>query len=181
MARLHRLYVLGLSVHVFHRGHNRRPVFRERADYHRFLALLVSAARHNGVDVHLFALMTNHYHLVVTPSSSNALPRAMKQLHGDYVRYYNRKHNRRGTLWDGRYQAKNIHDEHYWWTCSRYVERNPIEGGLVDSLEDYEWSSYQVYAMGAKNDWLVPHRLYEGLGVTAAERQRAYQAICKEL
>lgn len=122
--------------------------------------------------------MTNHYHLIVTPSSSTSLPRAMKQLHGDYVRYYNRKHGRRGTLWGGRYQAKNIEDRRYWWTCARYVERNPLEACLVDAIEEYEWSSYRVHALGAENRWLVPHALYQQLGTCSSERQLAYQEIC---
>lgn len=179
MPRSPRLYCPGLSVHVFQRGHNRCQIFHERADYQRFLTLLASAARHNGVDVHTFALMTNHYHLVVTPTSATALPLAMKQIDGNYVRYYNRKHDRLGTLWGGRYQSRIIEDERYWWTCVRYVERNPVEAGIVAAPEDYEWSSCRVYGAGAENDWLVPHPLYERLGETPVERQAAYCAICK--
>jgi putative transposase len=179
MPRPPRIYVPRLSVHVFQRGHNRSPIFHERDDYERFLTLVSSAAIHNGLDVHVFSLMTNHYHLVATPTSASALPRAMKQIDGDYVRYYNRKHRRSGTLWGGRYQAKIIHDERYWWTCLRYVERNPVEAGIVAVPEEYEWSSYRVYAMGAEIDWLVPHPLYEHLGSTPGERQTAYRNICK--
>jgi len=180
MARRPRHYVPGQSVHVFHRGHNRCAIFHERCDYKRYVALLISAIQRYGVDVHLFALLTNHYHLLVTPSSATALPNAMKQVNGDYVRYYNRKHGRRGTLWDGRYHARNIDDERYWWTCARYVERNPVEAGLVDLPGDYEWSSYRVYASGAESDWLVPHASYERLGRSPSERQLAYQAICRQ-
>jgi len=178
MARLPRVYVPDLSVHVFQRGHNRRPLFHEPSDYTRFTALLVSAVQHYAVNVHVFALMTNHYHLIATPTSSTALPRAMKQLHGDYVRYYNRKNGCIGTVWGGRYHAKSIEDERYWWTCVRYVETNPVEAGLVDSPEEYEWSSYRVYALGVANSWLQPHPLYNQLGSCKAERQRAYRAIC---
>jgi putative transposase len=179
MPRLPRVYVPGLSVHVFQRGHNRAAIFHESRDYQQFLTLVCSAARHNGLDVHGFALMTNHYHLVTTPQSKSALPRAMKQIDGDYVRYYNRKHGRLGTLWGGRYQAKLIDDERYWLTCLRYVEWNPVEAGIVAAAEDYRWSSYRVHAAGADNGWLVPHPLYQGLGSTPAERQAAYRAICK--
>ena len=179
MARRPRIYLPGLSVHVFHRGHNRCPLFHERADYERFLTLLDAAVQHNGVEVHVFTLMSNHYHLIATPSSPMALPRAMKQLHSDYGFYYNRKHKRRGTIWDGRYEARNIQDPRYWWSCVRYIERNPLEACLADSLGEYEWSSYRVYAMGAESSWLIPHGLYEGLGNSPAERRLAYEAICK--
>ena len=73
MARRRRCYVLGQSVHVFQRGHNRCAIFHGRCEYERFLTLLISAIQHYRVDVHFFALMTNHYHLVVTPSSATAL------------------------------------------------------------------------------------------------------------
>jgi putative transposase len=180
MPRRPRRYVPGESLHVFDRGHNRCAIFNERRDYQRFLAILVSSVQHYDVAVHLFALMTNHYHLIVTPSSATALPKAMKQINGDYVRYYNRKHGRRGTLWDGRYHAQHIETERYWWTCARYVERNPVEAGLVDLPEEYEWSSYRVYALGAQNDWLVPHALYERLGRSARQRQLAYRSLCRQ-
>ena len=179
MPRQPRVYVPGLSVHVFQRGHNRTAIFHESRDYEFFLTLVCSAARHNGLDVHGFALMTNHYHLIATPTSDSALPRAMKQIDGDYVRYYNRKHSRLGTLWSGRYKAKLIEDARYWWTCLTYVERNPVAAGIVATPEEYPWSSYRVHAAGACISWMVPHPLYEGLGSTPTERQAAYRTICK--
>lgn len=181
MPRPPRIYLPGLSFHVFQRGHNRGSIFHESEDYERFLALTASAADSNGLDVHAFSLMTNHYHLIATPRSKSALPRTMKQIDGDYVRYYNRKHSRLGTLWNGRYKAKILLDPLYWWTCLAYVERNPVDAGIVAAPEEYEWSSYSVHAAGARNDWLVPHRMYEELGATPAERQAAYRAICNEL
>jgi len=181
MARPLRIYVPGLSSHVFQRGHNRATVFHEREDYEEFLLLVASAARRYGLDVHGFSLMTNHYHLIVTPTSKAALPRAMKQIDGDYARFYNRKHSRLGTLWNGRYKAKLISDPDYWWTCLAYVEWNPVEAGIATAPDEYEWSSYRVHASGVHNEWLVPHSLYKGLGATPAERQAAYRVICTEL
>ena len=67
MPRPFRLYVEGLSVHVMHRGINRMPMFDDDDDYHVFLRLVRYGARLEGVDVHSFALMKNHYHLQVTP------------------------------------------------------------------------------------------------------------------
>jgi putative transposase len=162
---------------VYQRGHNCSAIFHERPDYQRFLELVRWAAIENEVDVHAFALMTTHYHLVATPHSAAALPRAMKQIDGAYVRYYNRKHDRLGTAWNGRYEAKPLLDERYFWTCFTYVERNPVDAGIVGAAEEYLWSSYRVHANGAPGGWLVAHPLYEALGSTAAERQAAYRAI----
>jgi putative transposase len=109
-----------------------------------------------------------------------ALPRMMKELGERYVKYFNREVDRVGTLWNGRYRGLIIDDERYWLTCLRYVEQNPVRAGMVEAPGDYQWSSYRAHAGGKWDDWLTPHPLYQSLGVTASERQRAYQAICSE-
>jgi putative transposase len=177
MPRSRRTYQPGVSVHAYQRGHNCAEIFHGRDDYTHFIELLRWAVTENAVDVHAFALMKNHYHLIATPRTVSALPRAMKQIDGGYARYYNRKHNRRGTAWCGRYAAKPLLDERYFWTCFTYVERNPVEAGIVTVAEEHEWSSYRVHAFGARIDWLVQHPLYHGLGATDDERQAAYRAI----
>ena len=174
--RLPRVFVPCLSVHVFQRGHNRAPIFAADDDYEQFLRLAREATARNGVDVHGFGFMTNHYHLVATPQRESSLPRAIQALAGKYTRYYNKRYGRTGTLWGGRYQTRHIEDERYWLTCLRYVEANPVEAKIVVSPEDYRWTSYRVHALGEPSDWLVPHDLYLRLGATPVERQRAYRA-----
>jgi putative transposase len=173
-----RIYIPGVSAHVFQRGHNRSPIFDEAFDHDHFLFLVRYAARRYGTDVHAFALMTNHYHLIATPRDASALPRTMQAIDGGYTRYYNRKHGRIGTLWSARYRAKLILDEAYWLTCLKYVEHNPVNAHMVSAPAEYRWSSYRVHAFGAFNDWLVPHRVYQQLGETPTERQQAYRAMC---
>lgn len=176
--RRRRLYVPGLSAHVFQRGHNRSVIFDEASDYDHFVALMRHSARRYGTDVHAFALMSNHYHLIATPSHAKALPKTMKAIDCGYTKYYNHKHGRMGTLWNARYRSKLIQDEGYWLTCLRYVELNPLRAHLVRTPAEYRWTSYRVHAFGAFNDWLVPHRVYLQLGETPSERQAAYRAIC---
>jgi putative transposase len=166
---------------VYQRGHNCAAVFHERDDYEYFLERVRWAAIENDVDVHAFALMTTHYHLVVTPKSASALSRAMKQIDGGYVRYYNRKHQRLGTIWCGRYNAKPLIDIRYFWTCFTYIERNPVTAGVVREPGEYPWSSYRVHADGARIEWLATHTLYQDLGITDPERQAAYRAIFAKL
>ena len=173
-----RIYVPGLSAHVYQRGHNRSPVFDEADDHAYFLDLVRNAARRYETDIHAFALMNNHFHLIATPRHEHALPRTMKMVEGGYTRYYNRKHDRTGTVWNARYRAKLIADEGYWLTCLRYVEHNPVRAGIVPAAALYRWTSYRVHAFGAWNDWLVPHAVYLELGETASDRQQAYRAIC---
>jgi REP-associated tyrosine transposase len=177
MPRGQRVYLPGVSSHVYMRAINRAEIFHGAEDYQQFLELIRWAAIGNHVDVHAYALMSTHYHLIVTPHSASGLPRAMQQIGGGYVRYYNRKHNRLGTTWCGRYRSKALVDQRYFWTCFTYVERNPVEAGIVSAAEDYVWSSYSTHAHGALSDCLVLHPLYLALGSTPAARQAAYRAV----
>lgn len=178
MARQPRVYVPGVSVHVIQRGTNRAQVFSEQRDYEYFLTFLERAAATHGVDVHGFALMNNHSHLLVTPRSEHALPRTIKLSSACYVQYYNRKYQRTGTIWNGRYRAIPVDDELYWFTCLKYIEHNPVKARIVTNPADYRWSSYRVHALGEPASWLTPHPLYLRLGETAELRQAVYRALC---
>src|SRR5471030_2291107 len=120
MPRRPRLYIPGVSHHVIHRGNNRLPIFGDEAEREVFLAFLKQATMRFGVTVHAFALMSNHSHLIVTPGSEHALPRAMKEFGQRYVGYFNQKRERVETLWCGRYRALMILDKRYLLTCLRY-------------------------------------------------------------
>ncbi len=178
MPRSPRCYIPGVSVHVIQRGNNRAAIFTGRSDYEVFLELLRRSARRFDVWVHAFTLMTNHYHLLVTPPTADALPPMMKSLDGGYVRYYNRRHQRIGTLWNGRYRGLLIEDERYWLTCLRYIEQNPARAGMAADLGTYPWTSYRAHALGQWPNWLASHPLYDSLGSSSAERQSAYRALC---
>jgi putative transposase len=160
MARRRRVFVAGASVHVIQRGNNHGAVFGRRSDYERFIALLREAAVRYDVAVHAFALMTTHVHLLVTPRSRLALPNTMKACGGRYVQYFNRKYSRSGTLWNGRYKPILVEDERGWLRCLRYIERNPVEAGMVRDPGEYPWSSYRTHALGQGNR--LPRRVVIG-------------------
>jgi putative transposase len=176
-----RFYESNVSLHVIHRGNNRMTMFGDETDFEVFVALLKRGAERSGVHVHGFVLMTNHYHLVVTPSDATALARAMKWINGKYVRHFNRRYDRIGTFVNGRFGAIGLHNRVYWLTCLRYVELNPVAVKMVDAAEAYRWSSYSAHAFGAGHGWLASHPYYESLGQTDAARQSAYRAMCKFL
>ena len=178
MPHLPRIYVPDQSVHLMHRGINRMQIFDDDDDYAFFLRLIRYGTRREGLDVHGFSLMNNHYHVQATPQHALALTRAMQRIHSDYGRYYNRKHQRTGTIWGIRPRVVPIEDERQWLTCLRYIEQNPVRAMLVSQPQDYRWSSYRVHALGESMSWLVPHPLYLALGATPRARQIAYAAIC---
>jgi putative transposase len=180
MPRRHRLQITGTPHHVIQRGVNRGDIFRSPADYECFLAIFRSAATQYETDVHAYALMTNHVHFIVTPRGEGALSRAMKHVGQTYVRYFNRRYDRTGGLFEGRYRSLVIDSESYLFTCMRYVELNPVRAGIAARPEDYRWSSHRFHAFGDRNDLIVPHRLSLALGNTASMRHQCWRAICGE-
>ena len=175
-----RVYLPDISLHIIRRGNNRAPIFGDEADYEFILALLEFTSGRSGVDVHGYTMMTNHYHLIVTPRSETALPHMMRDLGREYVLGYNRKYGRIGTLWAGRPRALPITDERYWLTCLRYVEQNPVRAKMVARPSDYKWSSFRAHALGQPTPWLTLHPVYTALGSTPEDRQTAYRALCGE-
>jgi putative transposase len=113
--------------------------------------------------------MSNHVHLLVTPSSRGAAALMMQDVGRRYVRLFNEIHERSGTLWEGRYRSSLIDTEAYLITCHRYIELNPVRAGLVQDPLQYPWSSHAHYAIGAKNALITRHPLFDEL----ARRQGA--------
>jgi REP-associated tyrosine transposase len=161
MARLARIVLPGHSVHIIQRGNNRQAVFFAEEDYHNYLRTLGEAAAEGGCAIHAYALMTNHIHLLTTPAHENSLSLMMQSLGGRYVRYINRIYQRSGSLWEGRFKSSLIDSDRYLLICSRYIELNPVRAGMVDTPQDYPWSSYHRNALGHDDAIITPHFLYK--------------------
>lgn len=174
MARMARLYLAGCPQHLIQRGNNRMPCFRVEADYQFYLEHLEKAAKRHGVAIHAYVLMTNHVHLLLTPADAGACPGMMQSLGRRYVRYFNDRYSRTGTLWEGRYKSTLVDSDAYFFTVSRYIELNPVRAKIVQFPAGYYWSSYRINALGSPSTLLTPHRLYVGLGSTEQTRQERY-------
>ena len=181
MPRLPRFNLVGVPQHVIQRGNNRQACFFEPDDYLFYLDCLKSAADQAGCDVHAYVLMTNHVHILTTPRKNHAVSRMMQSVGRRYVQYVNKRNQRTGTLWEGRYKASLVEAEQYLLTCYRYIELNPVRAeGLADTPENYRWSSYHANALGRGGEWLTAHPLYSYLGRTPAERQAHYRTLFAE-
>ncbi len=177
MARLPRLVIPEQPHHVIQRGNDRQLIFRDADDHVAFLNWLREAAKTFKVAIHAYVLMPNHIHLLVSPSDTSGLGRMMQWIGRHYVPYFNRKYQRVGTLWQGRYKTTVIDAEQYFMTCSRYIELNPVRAGIVFHPVDYPWSSYEHH-IGVKSDALITdHSLYWALGNTPFDREAAYREL----
>ena len=177
MARQPRLTVVGVPQHVIQRGNNRQATFFADEDYRQFLAYLSEAARKHDCSVHAYVLMTNHVHLLVTPSKPDAVSRTMQDVGRRFVQYVNFRYWRSGTLWEGRFKASLVDTQQYFLACCRYIELNPVRAGLARAPEDYPWSSHRHYALGEENALLSAHPEYQALGTGGVERQSAYRDL----
>ncbi|WP_374384680.1 transposase [Dongia sp.] len=177
MARLGRYFLKDVPLHVIQRGKNREPVFFDGEDYQLYLGWLGEAAAANGVRIHAYVLMTNHVHLLLSPSDADGLPRAMQSLGRRYVGHVNRTYRRSGTLWEGRYRAAPIEADAYLLACQRYIELNPVRARMTRQPSAYPWSSYRAHATGEENPLLTDHPIYLALGRQPAARHQAYRQL----
>jgi putative transposase len=179
MARLPRLTVPGYPHHVIQRGNNRQAIFAAAEDYEVLLNLLSENAAKFGVALHAYVLMSNHFHLLATPDSTEALPLMMQSVGRRYVRYFNDRQGRSGTLWEGRYRSTLIQTERYLLACMAYIDLNPVRAGLVAEARDYPWSSHRHYVGLQMDKHVVPHALIWELGNTPFAREAAYADLVR--
>ncbi|RDD95350.1 transposase [Acidovorax sp. BoFeN1] len=177
MARLPRLTLPGYPHHIIQRGNNRQMIFADTQDFATMMALLAENAHKFAVAVHAYVLMDNHFHLLATPATAEALPLMMQAVGRSYVRYFNQRHGRSGTLWEGRYRSTLIETERYLLACMVYIDLNPVRAGMVAQPGAWQWSSHAHY-LGQRIDKLVtPHALYWALGNTPFAREAAYAGL----
>lgn len=179
MPRKPRFYLPNLPVHVVQRGHGREPVFYEDADYQAYLGWLRDAAERYRCAVHAYVLMTNHIHVLATPSDREGISRMMQYVGRRYVPYINHHYGTSGSLWEGRYKASLVQEESYLLACMRYIELNPVRADMANHPREYRWSSYRSNAEGRDDAMLTPHKVYLALARSANDRKENYRALFK--
>src|SRR5207248_3666591 len=177
MPRRARLKVFGRPWHVWQRGVNRSPCFSGIVDREHYLSLLAEHAALTDCAVHAYVLMSNHVHLLVTPGSDDSVSKMMKAVGERYVRAFNKRHKRSGTLWEGRFKSTIVETSKYLFTLYRYIELNPVRAGMVLHPSDYPWSSYAVNAEGSESKLVIPHALFLALASDAGKRRRRYREM----
>src|SRR5688572_2051474 len=141
MPRTARFIIADCCYHVLNRGNKKAQVFHEAADYQQFLALLHRAQERLQVPIISACLMPNHFHLVVRPAGADDLALWTHWVFTTHVRWYHAKYGTTGRLWQGRFKAFLIQQDHHLLTVMRYVERNALRAKLVERAEDWRWGS----------------------------------------
>jgi len=139
-----RIHAPDLYYHVYARGNNKEPIFFEDADYHRFLNNLENYREDLHYKLFGYCLLPNHFHLLLQVKLT-PLSNIMQILMTAYTMYINKKYQRVGHVFQGRYQSIVIEKETYLLQVHRYIHLNPVKSGLARLPEEYLWSSYSQY------------------------------------
>ncbi len=154
MARPLRIEYPGAWYHVMNRGRHREVIFRQEHDFRLFLELLGRSWELFDLETHAYALMSNHYHLLVRTPQGN-LSRGMRHLDGVFAQTINRKYKLEGSLFRGRFKSTLIEQDSYLLEVVRYIHRNPLKASLETALGQYPWTSYRAYLQGNNSfPWL---------------------------
>jgi putative transposase len=180
MARQLRADFEGAPHHVYSRGHDGCAIFRSHAERLLFLDLLGRMVAKCGWVVHAYALMTNHFHILIETPEAN-LSRGMQELLTNYAQAFNRKRRRRGALFQGRFKSILVEKESYLLELSRYIVLNPVRAGMVERPEDYRWSSYRATAgLEPAPEWMTTAWLLEQFAPEETEARVAYRKFVDE-
>jgi len=144
MARPLRLLISGGTYHVVARGNARQSIFADDGDRCRFLETLETTLVSYAARCHAYCLMSNHYHLLIETGRPN-LSRVMRQVNGVYGQRFNRRHERTGHVFQGRFSATLVDRDSYLLEVCRYIVLNPVRAGLVEWPADWRWSSHRAY------------------------------------
>ena len=179
-----RNYVEGGIYHVYNRGVEKRQIFMDDQDYRMFLYLLKryllpfeqidkvapcpwykvrpcwKSNLYREIQLLCYCLMPNHFHLLLKQSVERSIIEFIRRLTNSYIKYFNEKHKRVGTLFQGRYKAALVNKESYLLHLSRYIHTNPRE--LSKNIQDfrrYSYSSYLDYLGGRHTQWVHPEEI----------------------
>lgn len=166
MSRPLRIQYENAVYHVMNRGLGRQRIFLFDDDYGMFIEALKETSLLFGIRVIAYALMPNHYHLLIQTPRAN-LSRAMRHLNGVYTQRFNKVHKTDGPLFRGRFKSILVQEDEYLTYLIRYIHLNPVQANLTDDLLRYPHTSHKAY-LGGK-DLIVKDKgpwLYVNLGLS---------------
>lgn len=151
-----RIWYEGAAYHVTARGNRREDIFKDEADFQVYLNMLEEALlyyKEYNYTLIAYCLMDNHVHLMIN-TDVQPLGLLISRIHSIYTKYFNRKYNYVGHLFQGKYHSEIIQRESQLLETSRYVHLNPVKARMVEWPSDYKWSSYSMM-IGEKNEKLI--------------------------
>jgi len=164
------------------RGIDRTRIFKKKADREDFLSRLTELSQDGAWIVYAWALMSNHFHLLVR-TGSQPLSRSMRKLLTGYVVNFNRRHQRYGHLFQNRYKSIICEDDPYLLELTRYIHLNPLRAGIVEDLPGlnrYPWSGHSAIVGRVKRDWQDTETVLAYFGDKRKEAILRYEEFVKD-
>ncbi|MBQ7900332.1 MAG: transposase [Clostridia bacterium] len=149
MSRLSRNYSESGVYHILFRGVNQQNIFEEKQDYIKLLETIDNVKKDMHFELYAYCFMSNHVHLVIKEAEIKDISLIMKRILTKYARWYNIKYKRSGALIANRYKSVPVELDEYFLHLIRYVHQNPLKAGIVENIENYPYSSYNEYLLGA--------------------------------
>lgn len=154
MARQLRIEFKSAFYHITSRGNLRDRIFYDNKDRERFLDILKRTKERYSYLLHAYALMDNHYHLLIETPKAN-ISQIMQNINTSYTVYINKKYQRSGHLLQGRFKGIIVDKDEYLVALSRYIHLNPVRAEIVQIPKDYKWTSYGAYTDKTAKNSLV--------------------------
>jgi putative transposase len=161
--------------HIYNRRNHGADLFCDPQDFECFRYLLRRSRRKYASEVYHYCLMPNHFHILIRIGLGRDLAPFMHLLQLSYARYWQRKYQLRGHVFQERYRSPRIEGESYYLQCGRYIERNPSRAKIVMRPEEYPYSSARYYILGVKDPIVTPNLYYQTMGKTDQERSLRYR------
>ncbi|MEB6548673.1 transposase [Heyndrickxia sporothermodurans] len=159
MPRKPRIWFEGAKYHITSRGIRRSNLFFDDQDRSMYLYLLREAMGKFPFKLYTYCLMTNHIHLQIE-TIKHPPGEIMKQVHTKYAKYFNKRYDFTGHVFESRYGAEQIDRPDYELEVNKYIHLNPIRANIVQRLEDYPWSSYRTYIFGEENSLVFTTQIF---------------------
>ncbi len=150
MPRKMRTWFPNAMYHITNRGVRKMTIFYDEDDYLKYLHLLEETRERYPFHIHSYCLMTNHVHLLIQ-TINDPISIIMKHLNTNYAKYFNKKHDFTGHVFQGRYGAELIDSVEYELDVSKYIHLNPVRAHMVKKAEEYRWTSYRAFIFNEKN------------------------------
>jgi putative transposase len=154
MGRIARVYMEKTYYHLYTRGNRKESIFLDEEDFEYYLSVTGKAKERYGIRLYCYCLMPNHVHLLIKPEEAKNISKFMHWTNRAYSGYFNKKYEKVGHLWQGRFQSKPVLKESYLVNLADYIEHNPVRAKIVKYAGDYKWSSYTQRCLHIKSEFL---------------------------
>lgn len=161
--RDYKVFEPGGYYHIYNRGNQKQVIFKEADDFHFFISRLYeylfgvvnlySRGEYrrkilplNSYSVVCYCLMSNHFHILIKQENNIPISRLIQNLATSYAKYFNKKYNKIGHVWQDRFKYKPIRQDSYLLWLSAYIHKNPETKGLLSDFRNYKWSSWGEYS-----------------------------------